>query len=346
MLYTYLYLEAHPATHLNEQITQFFNNLNNIDEYSTFQLNTILFPQSLIDRLSRSSELKKLFEQFFNIFKRLTPLERLAVLNQFATIQEIKLWLEDVSRQPHSINNDNLPIILRKPAKDLFLYLYDKTLKKDLASHYNELYKKLPTEYCPFCGIEKLPKPDVRRADYDHWFYKAAYPFVAVNMYNLVPIGICCNRDFKKTQDVLINRSGVRRQFYFPYTQSYKLRVDLNGSKLPRANTKAGKWIVNFTVNNNFVQDWAEVFRIKKRYADELSAEFTHWTGVFIKEYKTRVTDVDTLKKGFRDHAGTFEMFLDRQSNLIKHGLFVFLAECDDQTYYNAVLRDMSSLQP
>ncbi|MVM40174.1 hypothetical protein GO730_25305 [Spirosoma sp. HMF3257] len=341
MFYKYPYLASHPATHLNEQIIQFFTNLKVVDKHSSFQLSTTLFPQPLLDRLKRSNELKKLFELFFNAFKQLMPLERLAVLDQFSTIQEVELWLDDISRQPYRINNDNLPTTLRKPASDLFLYLYENTIKGALASHYVEFLQQLPTVYCPFCGIEKLPESDVRRADYDHWLYKATYPFVAISMHNLIPMGDCCNRDFKKKQDVLITKSGVRRQFYFPYKHYYELRIKLDGSKLPKANTKKAHWSVNFTINNNFVQDWAEVFCIRKRYSDELNAGFTHWTGIFIDEYKGRVSDINTLKQGFRDHAKTFERFLYRESNLIKHGLFIFLAECEDITYYNAVLRDM-----
>lgn len=343
MFYVYPYLSAHIATHLNEQIAQFFNNLNNVDGNTTFTLTTSLFPQPLIDRLSRSSELQDLFKHFFDAFKRLMPLERSAVLNQFSTIQEVETWLNDTTRQAHTINNDNLPISLRNPASNLFLYLYEKTIKNALADHYNEFFQQIPTVYCPFCGIEKLPQPKVRRADYDHWIYKATYPFVAVSMHNLIPMGDCCNRDFKKKQDVLTSSGGARRQFYYPYTQHFEVRINLDGSRLPKANTKNANWSINFTINNNYIQDWAEVFCIKKRYSDELNAGFTHWTGIFVKQYKERVTDINTLKLAFLDYANTFEEYLYRESNLIKHGLFTFLAHCNDTTYYNAVLRDMSA---
>ncbi len=341
MFYAYPYLASHSATNLNQYIGEFFDNLKVVDKRSAFSLTTTLFPQPLLDRLSRSNELKTLFEHFFNSFKVLGPLERDAVIAQFSLTQEVEIWLSDVTRQEHRINNDNLPVPLREPAKNLFLYLYDKTIKKDLISHYGELYKQLGSEYCPFCGIEKLPKPDVRKADYDHWLKKATYPFVAVNMHNLVPIGDDCNRDFKRTQNILLDKGGHRRQFYFPYKQFFEIRLDLNGSKLPTANKRTAKWVINFTIDNNLIQDWAEVFRIKKRYADELNGEFSHWTEIFTKEYKGRVTDVNSLKKGLARHATTFEKHLYRQSNLIRHGLFNFLAECDDYTYYNSVLRDM-----
>lgn len=345
MFYAYPYLASHPATHLNQQITEFFTNLSKVDEHTPFRLTTALFPQILLDRLNhpRADALRKLFESFFNAFKNLTPLERLAVLDQFLATQEVELWLDDITRQEYEINNDNLPIALRKPAKDLFLYLYEKTIKQDLRSHYRQLFKQVKPKCCPFCGIEPLPKPDTRKADYDHWLYKASYPFAAVNMRNLIPMGQCCNQDYKRSQNLLVDNFGARRQFYYPYTQSYILRLNLTGSILPKADTKSASWVINFNINNNIIQNWIEVFGIRKRYADELDKEFIHWTGVFVDEYKDRVSNIDTLKWAFKNHAATFEKFVHHQSILIKHGLLLFLAECDDNAYYNAVLKQMKT---
>lgn len=345
MFYTYKYLYQQPAVRLNKHLLYFFRKLRSVTANDQFKTDETLFHSEFVVRLNhhRSNELRVAFKHFFDAYKALLPLEKLAVLKQFDDIQNVSNWLTDSMLSNRRIENRNLPISLRQPAKDLFLYLYKNTLKIDLAKHYKALYRTLPNKYCPFCALYKLPYPDDRKADYDHWLCKADYPFLSVSMHNLVPVCERCNQIYKKEQNIIVDEVGQRRQFLDPFSQSYELRVDLTGSILPDANSQNSNWSISFSPYNNIVENWSKVFCIEQRYEKELNDEFTHWTGVFIKEYKTRVVDIVTLKQAFQSHAQTFDQFLYRQSNIIKHGLFAFLAECDDYTYYNAVLRDMAA---
>jgi hypothetical protein len=67
-----------------------------------------------------------------------------------------------------------------------------------------ELAKKLKVDVCPYCnrnytftlGNDKNGKKGTR-PDFDHFFDKATYPYLALSFYNLVPSCNICNSDFK-----------------------------------------------------------------------------------------------------------------------------------------------------
>ena len=347
MFYTYEYLYKQPATRLNKHLLYFFRKLRLIDSKARFRTDNTLFHTEFLPRLNhhRATELQEVFKRFFDAYKVLLPLEKAAVLKQFDNIQTVNTWLSDDSLNEKIIENKNLPNSLRKPTQDLFLYLYNNTIKADLAKHYSLLYKNLENKHCPFCGMYKLPFPTDRKADYDHWLCKKDYPFLAVNMRNLVPICERCNQVYKKEQNVLIDEFSHRRKFLDPFKNSYKVKLDLTGSILPDANNQNSNWQISFTPTNNIIENWAKVFSIKQRYINELNEEFGEWTNEFRKRHKTNVKDITSLKRAFKGDAETIEDNLYRHSNIIKHGLFIFLAECDDQMYYNATLKNMSLMK-
>lgn len=341
MFYTYQYLYNQSATRLNKHLLYFFRKLRSVSTHDNFRIDETLFHPEFVRRLNRANatELRSKFEHFFNNFKHLLPLEKTSVLQQFDNIQSINLWLSDISLDASTIKNINLPTTLREPCKLLFTYLYEKTIKKALSDHYEAIYDTLTNKYCPFCAIEQLPNKNDRKADYDHWLNKNDYPFLAVNMRNLVPIGEHCNQIYKYEQDILIDDLGHRRKFYNPYTQHYSLRLDLSGSILPTSTDRTPEWQISFYPSNDFVTAWDKVFKIKSRYSHELTNQFNHWLDVFVKANRGRGDgSLATLKQLFMSHAGTFDDYLYHESNLIKHGLFCFLASCNDDTFYQAVL--------
>lgn len=339
MFYTYKYLYKQPVTHLNKHLLYFFRKLRSVTPHDPFHVDALFHP-NFVARLNRSAELKKHLEKFFNAFKILYPLEKTAVLQQFENIQSVELWLSDVSLDADKIKNTNLPSTLREPCKKLFIYLYENTIGQALKEHYNAIYDTLiNNRYCPFCAIEQLPNKNDRKADYDHLLCKTDYPFLSVNMRNLIPMGERCNQIYKKEQDVLINNLGQRRQFLNPYKQQYNLRLDLSGSVLPTATDRTPAWHITFYPSNDIVTAWSEVFNIKTRYADELTTQFNHWLDIFVKANKGRAgNSIPTLIQLFISHADTFDNYLYHESNLIKHGLFYFLASCNNITFYQTVL--------
>lgn len=350
MFYRITYLANEPVTHLQQEVRTFFDNLANhpITSASIFDVATY-FSDEFTIRVNRSPELKNHIKEFFNAYKYLLPLEKADFLQRFRDSQLItELLRNDATPNATALQLISLPSDTLHPekcmqtvTKKLFIYLYENTLKSDATKHYRNYYDLLQNKYCPFCGIEKLTRPTQRKADYDHLMYKDTYPFMAVNMHNLVPIGTDCNRDFKKTQDILF-KNGIRRAFLNPFETNYPLTIDLQGSTLPTSQNRTGQWQVNFSINDNIVASWDDVFHIKSRYQAELSERFDGWKRIFINEYKGQIQGVNILKDAFKTRANSFLDYLYEDSNILRYGLFSFLAECNDHVFYSAILRELA----
>lgn len=77
-----------------------------------------------------------------------------------------------------------------------------------------ELAKKLKVEVCPYCnrnytfvlGKDQENKK-FTRFQYDHFFHKAKYPYLALSFYNLVPSCSICNADLKKTTQFELDKN-------------------------------------------------------------------------------------------------------------------------------------------
>lgn len=347
MFYLIPFLAGHPSTKLQDEVKEFFRLLSgyHFDKHSVYVNDTTYFSSTFSKTLQVSKTLNGLLEAFFNVYKCLTVSEKKQVTDQFTNCEIIDDILDDISINAHALKLSALPSTVHTVVHNLFYYLFETTLKSSLTRHYSDLYDIISqhTKYCAFCGIEPLPKPNTRKADYDHLMYKGDYPLMAVNMRNLTPMGNDCNRDHKKIQDVLHNKNGQRRQFLNPFKLKYNLTISLQGSTLPNVQYKNGNWCITFSNNDVIVEAWKEVFNIEQRYIEELEGHFTTWLNIFKDEYKGHINDVNILKAAFRRRATSHKPYFYTDSNIIKHGLFDYLSICNDQIFYASVLKDIMS---
>lgn len=69
-----------------------------------------------------------------------------------------------------------------------------------------KLIKALNIDVCPYCGqqyfsvVKNKDDAIIAEATFDHYFDKATYPFLALNLYNLIPVCKNCNTSFKSTR--------------------------------------------------------------------------------------------------------------------------------------------------
>lgn len=85
----------------------------------------------------------------------------------------------------------------------------------------HELTDRMGVKVCPYCNrayIHTLKRKKVR-PQYDHFFNKADYPYLAVSLYNLIPSCGVCNLA-KKDYDVYDNVANTRN-FIYPYRDEY-----------------------------------------------------------------------------------------------------------------------------
>ena len=76
---------------------------------------------------------------------------------------------------------------------------------------------KIGVEICPYCNrsfIYTTPKKGTR-PQYDHYYPKSKYPYLALSMYNLIPCCPVCN-NAKNAEDTFDNKSLL-----YPFEEEY-----------------------------------------------------------------------------------------------------------------------------
>lgn len=343
MLYKIPFFSKHQSIRLNKNICYFFFKIRNVDNNSSiYPLNNYFHPEfELFLQNDKQKALRKLFEEFFNIYKGLKPLERKTIYNSFCKSQNIENIIDTINISDDEISINVLPETIKVKTQELFSYLYKQTLKSFgcLEDHYTHYYTKVP-KVCPFCGIEKVHKSF--QQDYDHILFQSKYIFCSVNMKNLVPSGVICNRIFKGGKDV-INVGGIRTTFYFPFKISENISITLNGSTLPGTIGSNGNWFINISPNNRYTQAWESIFNIKKRYIeDELNANYKIWLDFF----KTSLIfsgslpiDETTLRSELYRFGSILHNHPLEDSNIIRSAFFLYISETTDNSFINNLLR-------
>lgn len=180
---------------------------------------------------------------------------------------------------------NDLPQSVRQPLKDLFEFSF--SLLTDLGvrdQQYGVIYQSTQYHVCPFCGCEFFDAPGAPREALDHYLAESKYPFAAVNLRNLVPMGNKCNSKYKLAQDILYTDDGARRKSFYPYSES-NIKLSLERSE-PFEGEQGlfplPYWRIDFEPETEEVTTWNTVFHIQERYQrDILDREFMSWLREF-----------------------------------------------------------------
>jgi len=169
---------------------------------------------------------------------------------------------------------DDLPESIRHPVRDLFKFAFG--LLTDLGirdRQYTLIYKSIKHEVCPFCGCERFYGPRAPREELDHYLLRSKYPFAAVNLCNLVPMGHECNSKYKRAQDILYADDGSRRKAFYPYGNHAGIRVSLDNSVPFKGSYRSFPfplWQIDFEPETEEVSTWDTVFHIRERYRRDI----------------------------------------------------------------------------
>ncbi|MFF2589643.1 hypothetical protein ACFVSS_17460 [Peribacillus butanolivorans] len=136
-----------------------------------------------------------------------------------------------------------------------------------------ELLNKISIQVCPYCNRQYITtlytERQKTRAQLDHFFDKATYPYLAISLYNLVPSCAVCNSSLKGQKKFFVNTH------IHPYIDSfgdnYRFTFDL-ADNIESLITKTGKINIRFrsdTKDPNFerkAKNNIKVFLLEQLY--------------------------------------------------------------------------------
>lgn len=257
--------------------------------------------------------------------QKLTQPQRQEVLEAMKSQNKIVELLN--STEPRNLIKQNYPELHEK-AKALFVFCFEKLTDLGVRNRqYEIIFKSLPNKICPFCGIERVMNPEETAQDQDHYLAKSIYPFAAANMRNLVPICRCCNRDYKKDIDILVDAHGAVREAFDPYDCTpTKITLD-NSELIPDSYPIAFDWNIQFLDNVQKAGTWDAVFSIRERYKrDVLEQYFDNWLRGFTekceRERARENINIDSTHQQIREQLKYYQEDIEAKPNI---GLAGFL---------------------
>jgi len=346
MLYHYNKL-SHPVEKLEVYISHYMRTIHKEAE-TRHRFSITLCHPDFRPHVQSAPTLKKNLSDFFKAYRGITKPERAEVYKAFMASKSIKRLF---TTSCPCIGISQLPEPIQEPSKKLFKYLYKTTLNSvgNVKDHYQSFYNKLPSKKCPFCGIENLLHYTHYKQDYDHLLYKDEYPFAAVNMRNLVPMGRDCNTIYKKTKKILHDKYGTRRLAFYPFENHVPITVSLSTSNLPTPANRNGNWVIELLPNCDEVTTWTSVFCIKSRYEkDVLWAEYDTWLKNFINYAREHSADYPTwdkpnIKRAIKKYSLTYSATDYADMNFLRKSVCeIWQNEADDR-FYSALQMTLSS---
>ena len=307
-----------------------------------------LLPVGARARLERRRGLRDRLERYATVVGQLPSGERERVLRALGEQNAIP-FLVSCSSDCEAI--DDLAEPVRDPTKELFDFAF--TLLADLGirdAQYACIYCDSEYHVCPFCGCEYFDAPGAPREALDHYLPRRRYPFAAVNLRNLVPMGTKCNSLYKRAQDILKGQNGVRRRSFDPYGNVPRISISLDESiPFGGSDGELPDWRIQFDPESEEVDTWLNVFSIRDRYTrDVLDDRFKAWLREFSVWCRASLpgdTENEAILKAVAQYADYFdECGLDDRA-FLKFAVFRMLYKyCQDgDERLLAMVRDLAT---
>lgn len=355
----YLKFINHDVERLHELMEFFFNAVQN-KHPSNFDVKE-LFPAWYSESIQRMEKLEEMLTEFLGF----TPEVKSKIVKAFVECNRIEIYFRDASDEYNNIPT-SLDFTIGEDStvteflNNLFVeYLYkgqlgnkESTFSKKIGGNLSTHYVSFKESYyedgffnlCPFCGLETYQLLENEgRPDYDHLLAKgySLFVFAAVNLKNLVPIGIRCNKKKGTNHLLYFDEKRAKRTISFfpyespphPFTQFYfKLVCD----ELPNnKNAWKGKWRVEIIQNdpNNDtlekkIDTWDRIFGIKGRYSEYIQDNYKSLLYKSIETVDVNSPSVEsdlleTLNLWLRDRYPYKESYVTTTVGLIPDRMFV-----------------------
>lgn len=221
-----------------------------------------------------------LVETIYNIISQYSDIQKSDVKRFYQINTNISQLCTDKRIQP--VSYDDLTRFdqnLSSNIKKFYDLLYGSGsilgLKEILEiSNFKDHYKKFKeknSNICLCCGIQKLETVKEYRSDYDHFLPKSIYPFISINLMNLVPTCERCNQKFKNTKDPLLDEGNRRRKVLYPYEEiDYNLNIEVcindfsQGCRIEPENI--GISFNSDKLSDEEINTWCSLYSIIDRY--------------------------------------------------------------------------------
>ena len=355
---------THKANNLHLFFCNYLENIKDLPKNTEFIKThcpdkALAIPFSKVEKDGSPTKLHKLVKEFQKSFLNLSKPDRKTYLKVFKVTNKVEKLF---NRPSNATRKVGYPGKTGDATHKLLVEMFTNTfgLKAfDIKGHYKKLYDSKKDSWCPFCGMEKYKVPERLKQDYDHLLSKKDYPAAAINLNNLIPMGVDCNRIYKKDDDILFDKkNNKRRTAVHPYSETIKPVLSLKGSKVG-LNKKIRKWKVNFTPKNQKVATWDDLFNISDRCREDFlekrpkSSQETEYDGfleMLIKmcrseknrfEKKTGKKEdwtTDDLNDYLKDKIDDLKDYYYRDRNMLKSAVCDFLKNHSDSDYKKTLL--------
>lgn len=279
------------------------------------------------------AKLDDLFKAYDGALRGLTKANRALVLHALVAQNRVSDLLSNVSNAEKCIRFEQLPKTVQGPVAKLFEFAY--TLLDPLqvrSRHYLAIHAAMHTRIrahvCPFCGVHHFCSPSSGEEAMDHYLARSIYPFVAVNLSNLVPMCHECNSGYKRQSDMIRSVDGKWRMAFDPYNHA-KIEVRLDQSvPFGGRGGNVPEWKIEFLPKTSEVETWDEVFKISLRYRNDLlDEEYEMWIDMFRDVVIDRVTPYSDQKliQALLWYEDTLRPFEFQSVNFLKLAVFRML---------------------
>lgn len=339
----------HPITEFHTQISNIFekifkHDLENYDEEILIHPSFRTIVNSSKVRLERP--IKEIVKAYHNLptSAKIQLQEAFVVNNDLSSFSNIDKYLIK-----YEALHDDISQLLKDFYSSLWReYPLVNQIEEDfgtIKSHYDSLINEenFKALICPFCGTESFAPPeDNYREAYDHFFAKSEYPFISMNFDLLFPTCNKCNSIEKGTADPLYNDNGLRRKSYYPYDKrmvdepiqiDYLPTAPYNPNKLETL-LRTIPWEFKITRNgrnDEEIDTWDAVFRIKGRYSKFIHRLEKEWYSQFEKKFK-REKDKGTSFANFQKEVleDAEALILTAPYGILRFSYFKFLFAIND----------------
>lgn len=191
-----------------------------------------------LKKLQRSNKLENIEKQMIKeCFLKKIKNKNLFLLKKSG----MEKLIEDIEKEYPSIceefkrsKNKSKSKFFQNKISEIFNY---ESLSKKISY---SLVEKLNIKVCPYCNrnyihtyrdISSKPKTKIKktRGQLDHYFPKSKYPYLGINLYNLIPSCKVCNADFKGDYDT------YEKKIFYPYEEEFgeeiKFEIEVESSK-------------------------------------------------------------------------------------------------------------------
>lgn len=216
-----------------------------------------------------------------------------------------------------------------------FHSLYNNFTNRTFGKQWAE---KIGVTICPYCNrsyIYTLKQASVR-PQYDHYFPKSLYPYLALSMYNLIPCCAICNTA-KHDYDTF-DRETLEENFIYPFRDEYGQKIRFRTINHMNVNTLTGSFD-HYEIGIETTEDCDENLRTR----EEIATSKLNLLGLYNK-HKDFVKDIIFTTYIYNDDY--FQNLVEAYPNLLRNAQeaenLVYMNYLDEEEWDKRVLSKLT----